>query len=271
MRGDRRNICNGAQSTVVRVTCCSLVRLACAKAFKSPFATSTRTGPVLSTLLLIGVLSASCAQLPAESVALSTLIGQDLAALQTSYDQLIQRHFDSLRAQREMYLQAEWIRQFVGDWMRNGRLLDIANGTIVWSETASDFVAPTPGVESAEMVYSIQVWAEEAVWQIQTKRAELMAPLDADEASLRADVASAFANVINANATLTAHISSVRRVRDAQNRVLDLFNLRQTRDDLNDRLIEISNRAESGLQDIRQADGFIDRLQEATNNGRDDQ
>ena len=123
------------------------------------------------------------------------------------------------------------------------------------------FARPTPGREGAELVYSVQVWAEEAVHQIQTKRAELMSPLDADEVELRADVSKAFANVINANATITALLVSVRKVKETQDEVLGAFDLRETRDAVNDRLIDISNKAQQGLQTIRRADGFVDRAQ----------
>ena len=213
------------------------------------------------TTCLVGLLSAGCAQVPQESAGLSTLVGQDIAALQVSYDQLIQRYFDSLRAQREAYLQTEWVPKFVGNWVENGRLIDMANSTVIWSDSADDFARPTPGREGAELVYSVQVWAEEAVHQIQTKRAELMSPLDADEVELRADVSKAFANVINANATITALLVSVRKVKETQDEVLGAFDLRETRDAVNDRLIDISNKAQQGLQTIRRADGFVDRAQ----------
>jgi len=210
--------------------------------------------------MLVASMSGGCAKIPQESVELSVLVGRDLTELHLSYDLLIHEYFNGLRAQRESYLTDKWIPKFVGNWLRIGRLQDMANGKVVWSAEDSDFAAPSPGQEGAQLVYSVQVWAEEAIRQIEKKRGELIGPLDEDEAKLRLKVSQAFANVTNANATITAHLTSIHKVSESQDEFLDAFDLRGTRDSINAALIEVSNNAQKGLEAVKEADGIVDEV-----------
>jgi hypothetical protein len=226
----------------------------------------TRAGVRASGLLLISLLAASCASVPQESVELSHIIGKDLKALKASYDLLIQERFSDYRTRRIDYLENEWIPKFIDVWIKKGRLIDTAQGKVVFDEAQRKFVPPTGGQEQQQLLSTILSWSKSAIRQIEKKRAKLIDPLDAEEASIRAQAAKAFDQLIQANAVVTAHLSSIRDVKELQTQALETIGAKDLVDQLNKQLIALSNSAEAGMDEIRNADGLVDRASEVRNN-----
>ncbi len=214
-----------------------------------------RSAICLGLLLFLG----ACANVPKESVELSYLIGRDLRALQQSYDLMIEKQFDGYRAERIEYLENVWAPEFISEWIRDGRLVDTARGVVVYDEGRDDFVSPTPGQEQQQLLSTIYGWSDAAIYEISLKRAELLDPLDEEERRVRAEARAAFDQVIQANAYITAHLSSIHKVQELQTQALEALGVDDVVNALNDRLVEVSDAARDGLQDIRRLDGHLDQ------------
>ena len=212
---------------------------------------------VFGLLVMAGALLTSCASVPKEVVELSYRMGEDILALQESYVVLIHKHFESLKAQRVEYLESEWTPAFVRAWVDSGRLREIAKGDIVWSEDAEEFVRATPGRKEAELLASIGFWSQSAIEQIEDKRAELLAPLDSQEVQLQSWVAEAFSRIYRGNATITAHLNSLRKVQEVQDNFLEAMDIKDLRDKINNALISSSEVAQKALDEVRRADGLL--------------
>ncbi|WP_157600121.1 hypothetical protein [Saccharospirillum impatiens] len=195
-----------------------------------------------------------CASVPSEVVELSYTVGQDIREIEQSYDALITFKFDAMRQDRLNYLDNEWVPAYLDEFVEEGRLVDIAQGDIVWSESDEMFVNPTPGLEQRQLLDTVLVWSRTAIEEIEGKRAELIGPLDDQERLVRAEAAAAFDQIRSANAHVTAHLNSLKKVRDVQNQALDLLDSRGRVADLNERIIGISEWAEESLEEIRKAD-----------------
>lgn len=221
-----------------------------------------RTHLHIAGLLMLSLFAASCASVPPESVELSYLVGKDLRELKKSYDLLIQQRFADHRARRHDYLEKEWNPAFIAVWIEDGMLVETAKGQVVYDEASDEFVAPTPGREQQQLLSTIYDWSNAAVETIEEKRKELIDPIDRDEARIRAEAAAAFDQIIQANAIVTAHLSSIRDVKALQDSALESFGAKDLVGDLNNRLIELSALAEDGLDKIRQGDEIIDRANE---------
>ena len=203
---------------------------------------------------------AACARVPREVVDLSYRIGEDLEGVHASYRALVRAHFDGLRRTRLAYLNDEWAPVFIRDFVADGRLVDVAKGAVVWSEEKEDFVTPTKGREQQELLTTIQDWASAAIGQIEQKKAELIDPLDEDEATLITSVDDAFNQIAYGNAAVTAHLNSLRKVQEVQDRALAAANVQQLRDQINAALVKVSQGAEQGLAEVRKADGIVKNL-----------
>lgn len=194
---------------------------------------------VLLAVLTVSLLG--CATVPKEVVELSYTVGQDLEALHLSYRTLIEVHFDGLRAQPVDFLEKRWIAAFLQDFMQSGQLIQIARGS-----------------DSMQVQEDVQAWVEVAIEIIEEKKRELLDPIDKDEKELLESVDEAFARVIRANATITAHLNSIRKVQEIRDDALRALNLNELRDRIDEGLASASQKAEAALEKLKELEGLTE-------------
>ena len=225
---------------------------------EAPSGRTRHAGGILS-IVLCAILATSCATVPQQSVELSNLIGRDIGQLKQSYDLLIVNQFADFRSRRIDYLENVWTPEFIKTWVEDGKLKQVARGEKVFDENLGEFTTPTAGREQQQLLETILMWSTAAIEQIDEKRAKLIGPLDKQEVEVRAEAAAAFDRIIQANAQVTAHLSSIRDVKEAQSEVLEQLGAKDVVDDLNKRLIDLSNLADEGLTKMREVDGNVDK------------
>jgi hypothetical protein len=216
-----------------------------------------RAGLVLACALAI----AACASVPPEVVELSARVGTDTNALRSTYVDLIQKHFDALRADRERYLDEEWTPLYLSKWVSEGRLVEVAQGQIVWSVAKEEFVAPTSHDADSSLLETVRFWSEAAIDEIGNKRKALVEPLDVQERQLLAWVGAAFDQISQGNAVITAHLNSLRKVQSAQDELLETLDIKDLRDKINNTIASASDKAAEGLEAVRKADGLVEKAE----------
>ncbi|NIV96577.1 hypothetical protein GWN42_28285 [candidate division KSB1 bacterium] len=188
---------------------------------------------LLVTFTLIG-----CATVPKEVVELSYTIGGDLEEVHASYKRLVQTHFDGLRAQTLDFFNNKWKPTFLRKFIENSNLV----------ERVSD---PDP----ERVLVTVEIWAETAIDTIEAKKKQLLDPINEDERELMQSIDDAFANLIRANATVTAHLNSIREVKELQDETLSGVGIKNLRDKINNGLMEASHRAKEALEKFKEAEG----------------
>jgi hypothetical protein len=196
----------------------------------------------------------SCSTIPEEVVKLSYVVGQDIDALRVSYKTLIHEHYETLRSRRQDYLDNVWKPAYIKKWVADGHLIQIATGKEIYSEATDDFVVADPTKDAGALLDNVTGWAQEAVDAIANKRQELMAPLDAEEKELTAAIEDAFAQTMRGNATITAHLNSLRRVQAIQDDFLQAIDLKNLRTTINEKLSNASERAATALKTVQEVD-----------------
>lgn len=214
----------------------------------------------LSGMLLLLFLIAGCATVPKDVVRLSYQLGEDIQSLQLSYDQLIHQYYTMLRNERRTYLDNEWYPRFLENWRETGELLAIAKGEKIWSVEQQQLIPTPSNASDQETLKTLQDWLDYALYAYEVKEDTLMASLDEDEAQLRLDVNSAFQQIVRANAAVTAHLNSIREVKEVQDAGMEALGIRELRDKINSTLISASQKAEQQLQQVREADAKVDNL-----------
>jgi predicted nuclease with TOPRIM domain len=141
-----------------------------------------------------------------------------------------------------------------------GRLVDVAKGKVVWSTEMRKFVSPDPARAERQMLATVNFWSRTAIKKIEEKKASLLTPLEHDENELVTAVDNAFARLHIANATITAHLNSLRKVREVQDEALAALDLKELQDKINEMLISMSEKAMKGLKAIEKADGLLDQF-----------
>jgi hypothetical protein len=195
-----------------------------------------------SRVLTLLCLSACAPKVPPEVVELSYTVGQDLGALQASYRTLIDDHFDNLRSQRIRFLETEWRPVFLERYIAKTNLQQI-----ITSSTAADL----PDI--------LSLWTAIALDTIKARSDSLTASLDRDQAALTQLVDQSFGNLMWANATITSHLNSVRKVQEVQDRALSALNLKDLRDRIDAGFVTASLTADSVLAAFRKAQGLLEK------------
>lgn len=217
------------------------------------------------TYVVIFVFLLGCATVPKDVVRLSSQVGEDIQSLQESYDQLIHEYYEMLRNERVTYLDNEWYPRFLENWMETGELTAIATGEKIWSEEKQMLIPRPPDADEKETLQTLQDWLNYALYAYETKQENLTASLDEDEAELRRDVNMAFHQITRANAAITAHLNSVREVKEVQDETMEALGIKELREKINSKLIAVSKKAEQQLEEIRKADQKVDNLVEQLN------
>lgn len=206
-----------------------------------------------------------CASVPKEVVELSYVMGKDLESMNTSYDTLIHQYYENLRDQRRAYLDDVWHPRFIANWRDEGELIAIAKEERIWSEDIQDLVTVPAGSAPKESLATLNDWVTVALYEYELKEAKLLGPLNEDEKLLREQVKQAFINLTRANATITAHLNSLREVQEVQDEVLKALNIEDLRDEINKQLINASKKAKEGLGKVRDADKKVDKAAKKLN------
>jgi hypothetical protein len=137
--------------------------------------------------------------------------------------------------------------------------VDIAKGTVVMSD--GQFVAPDAARKEAELLDSVGGLARAATRRIDRKKADLLKPINDAETSLTSDVNVAFDQLRRGNATITAHLTSLRKVQEAQDEALEALNLKNLRDTVNNGLVQASDLAAKGIEKVRETDKVVKQVE----------
>ena len=151
---------------------------------------------------LIGL--ASCASVPDETVQLSDAVGEDIQQLYPGYRATVRWSFDQMRQNGLAIIDERWTPVYIKSYVTKGRLVQFAK----------------EGKTEA-----VEYWARKAINRIDQKRKDFLQPLQEKESALLAEIDEAFGRTIRANATVTAHLKSIRKVKEAQNEVLQAAGL----------------------------------------------
>ena len=151
----------------------------------------------------------ACAQVPKEAVTLSDLVAKDLVAMRAAHTALVRQYFGSMR---------ENVNAFVDYTYRPF----IVEKTMEDLDLVKEIQAAAAGrhKEGLDALDVMEIYVEEAINQIQSFRAEMLAPINSQESRLLADLDRSYNAMINASATVTAHLRSVTKVHEAQQQAL---------------------------------------------------
>lgn len=104
------------------------------------------------------------------------------------------------------------------------------------------------------MLNSLNLWVNEAIIAYDEKRVELIQPLEIEKENLIRSINLAFMQTIRANSVITAHLNSLRKVSEVQDQLLESLNLKNLRNEINNKLIIVSEEAEKSLEKIKEID-----------------
>jgi hypothetical protein len=179
---------------------------------------------------------------------------ENIIALKTSYIFLVNTHFDLLEKIRIDYFEDEWTPVFISDWVNAGRLMDMVSGKVIWSPEYDDFIQAGENLDMQSLLTSTTFWSKAAIEQIEQKRKELLSPLEEQRKELLLIIEDGFNRLLRGNIAITAHLNSIQKAQEFQNRVFDSLKVGDLQKEIDERLHNISRYTDQRLETIKNTD-----------------
>jgi hypothetical protein len=112
------------------------------------------------------------------------------------------------------------------------------------------------------LLTSTTSWSIVAIEQIEEKRKELIKPLEDQRKELLGIIEDGFDRLLRGNIAITAHLSSIQKVKEFHNKTFDSLKIGDLQEEINKQLLEISKYADQGFDAIKKADGFFDTVKQ---------
>jgi len=200
--------------------------------------TSTNRIAVALTVCVVLAMT-GCASVPKEAVTLSYRVGDDIQQLQSGYRETVRLAFDQMRENGMNVIDNVWTPAFLSDFIVRGKLIESAQHEEFKTQL-------------------VEAWARLAIGKIEAKRKEFLDPLQKKEDELLAEIDAAFDQVISANATVTAHLNSVVKVKGFQDQLLERAGLKDIRDSINSLIVSASELTAKATNDLTEAAKKLD-------------
>ena len=172
---------------------------------------------VLTMLCLTAILlSAGCVTMPPEAAELSVEVGKRVSAIEDSHVRLLHAFFAEKRKQIDRFIEQEWVPAFAENVFANAKMVEYWD-TIVSENNKQDrlrFVVSAGGKIQA---------------QINSKRMELVGPLDELERRLETKIRTEYNQVRAMNNSLTGLLTSASKVAESRNRYLEMLGVTDQR------------------------------------------
>ncbi|HET8922562.1 MAG TPA: hypothetical protein VFN26_06150 [Candidatus Acidoferrum sp.] len=210
---------------------------------------------MLSSLISIGA-SSGCVRVPPQAVVLSRTVGQRLTDLQTSHEAFARAYFQVTRQRLEDFLVNQWTPTFLSNFVDKAELMnklenvqpltDQQKARLVASLQAASISTPDQSkviqavgnaLGSTDRAKLVLQFSEAAMEQIQLKRKSLLNPIDDLERQTLTELGRAYAQIQEAQNTVTAHLSSISKVTEEQDKVLKQLGLLEKRDAIIDKAV----------------------------------
>lgn len=205
---------------------------------------ASRAWVLVGGVLMLGTAGGGCARVPAESVELSVTVGRDLAELRQAHRALAVRYFDRMRGDVETFVTDVYRPYIVRSTMAELHLVDSIR-------------AAASGNSALDAVDLMEIYVDETMQQIAAFRDSLMAPIDRQQAHLLGSIDTTFQRLQNANAIVTGHLASVRKVRDAQDEFLRGVGASGLTERIGGNLATLSDNLAGTLQRARRAEDLL--------------
>lgn len=156
----------------------------------------------IATPLIVG----ACAEVPREAVELSATVGRDLEEVHSAHVALAKLHFEQSKNQVNDFIDDVYRPAFIAKFAVEAQLDRAVRETI---ET-----------EPEKLLEGLSNFVMIAHERIEAKRRTLLRPVEEQEAAVIEEIDAAHSQLQAAQAIVTGHLASVRKVHDVQNELL---------------------------------------------------
>jgi len=210
----------------------------------------------------------ACAQVPKESVELSSTLGRDLASVHKAHRELAQVLFARMRRDVNRFVDDVYAPVQIRNAMdRQNQLARSSNPedqkkSLLLAINAAFKPDASPQLQAAvlkgmgSMVRKIRA-------DVESMRKELLDPLDAQETEVLGSIDRAYQQLHYANSIVTGHLSAVVKVHETQAELLQAIGVeRDLRKEVGENLAKASDKIGALVEAAEKADVKLDKVEE---------
>lgn len=219
------------------------------------FAFRLATAGLLACAFLLG----ACAQVPKESVELSTTVGRDVATAHESHRKLAQTLFARIKRDVNRFVDdvyAPYQIQYVLDRQRQRQAA--GNSANLFSVLDAAGQRPRDAQAQKDAIDIMQAIVEAVRADVEEYRGMRLAPVLRQEEEVTAAIDRVYEQIKRGNATVTAHLASVVKVHEAQDEILRKANLEGLREKVGVSLSNASERVAEFVGKAKAVEGSVD-------------
>ncbi|WP_321470984.1 hypothetical protein [Halarcobacter sp.] len=173
-------------------------------------------------LLFIITLFSSCAQVPKQSVELSTTLGKDIANTHQAHIQLAKLFFKRMENDVNRFIDTTYTQyQIRAAMKRQKELADINSNKSLILAIQHAFKDNASSKLQTKVLKGMEIFVQKIHEDIEKMRKEMLNPLKKQEEELISSINRAYQTMHYANSIVTGHLSSIIKVHDLQQEVLE--------------------------------------------------
>ena len=221
----------------------------------------------IAQLLLITILISSCVSIPKETVQLSQALGSDLKVLHTSHRNVVAIYYQKIKDNIGIFVKDVYT-PYVINFVLKKELNSYKSGQESIFKALNDAAQNNNAVATEKVTKDMQDFLSAANRQIKKKTDELMNPIISQETALLLKIDQSYQNAMYANSTITAYLSSIRKVKETQQEALAMVGLKGVDSLVTKKLLQLSEGVKEAIQKGKEidtkSDNAIHKIKEIT-------
>jgi len=184
---------------------------------------------IAAILLFTGAIGlGACDVVPQEAVELSNTVGRDLEEVHRAHRALAELYFSRIEDDINNFIDTTYRPAFIKKFAEEFKLADNVN--LILAQDPDKLLPVLTG------------FVERAVDRTEAKRRELLEPIQMQKQAVIEEIDTAHRQIQAAQAVVTGHLASVRKVREVQNELLAKVGLGDLRQKIADTTADISDK-----------------------------
>lgn len=206
---------------------------------------------LLAVTFLLGQVFSACTSVPKESMELSLTLGRDVAEMQRAHLELVNLYYDRLTLEISRFIDEVYAPY------QTDKLIE---------QFSADLFSTDGDGKPKLNLENVKALLEELRYEIEDYRNSKLQPVLAQRDSLLNNINDSYNRIIYANSIVTGHLSSILKVHDAQNEILQKLGLDGAREKINTKISTLSDSIDNLTNDVKtkkqSTQEIIDRFNE---------
>lgn len=216
---------------------------------------------VLPTIFCL-LLGPGCAQVPRESVELSTTVGRDITQAYRAHRELAIILYERIKSNVNRFVDEVYAPYQINKLLQADHK-DFKNGdpdSLFFVLDAAIKQPSDPEIQKT-VLPAMEVFIQVVRAEVEAYRSERLAPILAQEKEVLSAIDRSYNQIHYANSIVTGHLASIVKVHDAQEDLLNEFGIEGLREEVGQKLSSTSSSIAEFVKNAKRLEGTVEEIE----------